>query len=207
MSDEKDKMIEFYDALFEGMSKNLGEHLSTSLKNVRDFRNSLNRETDRGCALMACAYLEDRLGEAFKKYLVDDEKIKNEILGNSGPIGSFSAKVKLAYLLGKIPKEVFRDLDTIRKIRNQFAHNPQQIDFNTQQIKDICLNICSIELDGIESYRNRYTRTVCAVLASLEWWIAEMTPISSPEYNAPKNPIKVFNETLDNAGLSRFQVR
>jgi DNA-binding MltR family transcriptional regulator len=43
----------------------------------------------------------------------------------SGPLGSFSTKIVLAFLIGMFTKESTQDLHIIREVRNEFAHKPK----------------------------------------------------------------------------------
>jgi hypothetical protein len=62
------------------------------LDEVVKFRQSLTSETDRGCALMAAAYLDAELEKLLSKHFVNSDKVKEEIFGHSRPLGSFSEK-------------------------------------------------------------------------------------------------------------------
>lgn len=53
-----------------------------------------------------------------------------------GPLGSFSAKIDIAYALGIITEQIFNDLKTIKDIRNEFAH-PKELEFLTFSSPDI----------------------------------------------------------------------
>jgi hypothetical protein len=69
-----------------------------------EFRSTLTDETDRGCALMAAAYLDDRLAELLKAYFVDDLPVAKKVLDLERPLGTFSARIDVAYLLGLPPR-------------------------------------------------------------------------------------------------------
>ena len=47
----------------------------------------------------------------------------------------------MALLLGLIPIQIHKDLNTIRRIRNLFAHKPEPISFDVMQIKDLASNL------------------------------------------------------------------
>src|SRR5262249_32748525 len=56
----------------------------------------------------------------------------------TGPLATFSARIDMAYLLGLIPDNVRRELHLIRKIRNDFAHSSENLDFNNEAIANRC---------------------------------------------------------------------
>ncbi|MEW6131271.1 MAG: transcriptional regulator [Acidobacteriota bacterium] len=134
---------------------------------VVEFRQSLTSETDRGCALMAAAYLDSEIGKLLDKYFVSNNKVKEEILGNSRPLGTFSAKIDIAYLLGFIGPKAHRDLHLIRKIRNDFGHVPTPMDFNDQSMAARCREFYHDAFDNSIPPRQKFTRVVLGVLAVL----------------------------------------
>jgi len=97
------------------------------LDQVIRFRLSLEVETDRGCALMAGAYLDSELKKLLKNHLVSNEKIQDELFELSRPLGTFSSRIDPAYLLGLIGPQAHRDLHLIRKIRNDFGTRLPQL--------------------------------------------------------------------------------
>lgn len=97
-------------------------------------------ESDRGCVLVGAAILESKLEELFREEFQANQvpkKLQDSIFDSNGPLSTFSAKIKLAYSLGYIGREVFDDLETIRKIRNDFAHSPLDVDFIGNDVSDI----------------------------------------------------------------------
>ena len=59
------------------------------------------------------------------------------LFGPMAPLATFSAKNKLAYGLGLIPKYCFTDLEKIRRIRNVAAHGYAAMSFEKQEIIEI----------------------------------------------------------------------
>ena len=92
------------------------------LEEFIDFRKSLIQESDRGCALMAADFIEDKLEKLLESYFIENEKVCKQLLKANGALATFSSKIDLTFLLGLIPKNVFNDLHILRKIRNEFAH-------------------------------------------------------------------------------------
>lgn len=134
---------------------------------VATFRNTLNAESDRGCALMSAAYLDSQLEELLRVNFIADSKVADELLAQSKPLSTFSSRIDLAYLLGRIGKMAHRDLHLIRKIRNEFGHTSAPLDFNHPAIAARCreLYYCIREVDVAP--RKRFTNTVLGVLACI----------------------------------------
>jgi len=138
--------------------------LSNMLQEVMEFRATLDEETDRGCALMAASFLDEQLRELLEMCLVDDPE-KEKFLGPQAPLGSFSARITAAFLLGKISKLAFRDLNLIRKIRNEFGHTSRPIRFADESVNNLCREFHYCTRDRKDDPRKRFTNTVMGVLA------------------------------------------
>jgi DNA-binding MltR family transcriptional regulator len=106
------------------------------------------KQGDRGTALIAAAWLDDALEALIRAHFRPDKSIADDFMRSDGPCGSFSARIKLAYLLDLIDPTPRRDLDKIRAIRNHFAHARREIRFSTPSIKDRCK-----DLHGARAYR------------------------------------------------------
>ena len=87
---------------------------------------------------MAAAYLDSQLDELLRAVFIDDQKVVGALLQSERPLGSFSAKIDMAYSLGLLPAEAYRHLHLIRKIRNEFGHRPEPITFNNPEISNRC---------------------------------------------------------------------
>ncbi len=99
----------------------------------------LSSASDRAAAILAAVIVENRLTDALKKILHDDTKVANEMFRSSGPVGVFSAKIDLAFLVGLCSADARRELVTVKDIRNAFAHSLAVTDFNTQKIENLTL--------------------------------------------------------------------
>src|SRR3990172_2102627 len=83
----------------------------------------LQKETERGAAVVAGALLDDLLLQLLAAFLVDDEPALRELLVNPyAPLSTFSSRIAAAYTLGLISREERGDLKLIKDIRNEFAH-------------------------------------------------------------------------------------
>jgi DNA-binding MltR family transcriptional regulator len=101
----------------------------------------LNKESERGQVLLAASALDEALKRLLAAYFLKDPKIQEAVFsGGSAPAGPFSNRIKLCYLLGLISEEEFRDLETIRSIRNDFAHKLDQA-ISKQSLEDRTQNI------------------------------------------------------------------
>ncbi|MDU4589925.1 hypothetical protein [Clostridium sp.] len=98
---------------------------------------SLEDESDRGCALLATAYLENELEITLRARLINDKGACDDVF-KRGALSNFASKINMAYLLGIISKKQKANILLIKGIRNIFGHSYDKIEFNSNQIKDKC---------------------------------------------------------------------
>ena len=99
-------------------------------------------ETDTGIAIVSAAYFDDCLKKLFSLNIdKSSRKIFEAIFDFNGPLGTFSSRINLAFGLSLISRKTHQRLKSIRKIRNEFAHSPYGISFNTEAIKNKIIGI------------------------------------------------------------------
>ncbi|RAT95702.1 MltR family transcriptional regulator [Brevibacillus sp. Leaf182] len=142
--------------------------MASSTSDALDFRRTLTDETDRGCALMAGAFLDDQIKYLLKDFLVDDKRSFDNLFSGTGGLSSFSSRIEMAYLLGLISPSIKRDLNLIRKIRNKFAHSAQKISFDTSGISDRCNDLSfTPEHDQKQSTRVKFIRVAFIIAGQI----------------------------------------
>ena len=146
---------------FEKFDKDFPQHL----KEVGEFHESLKQETDRGCALMIASFLDSKLENLLRAGFVSSPKVADENLGISGPLGTFSTRIDMSYLLGIIGPKIQRDLHLMRKIRNIFGHDYKLLSFNDDRVSNRCLELYHHTLETNESPRKIFIRTAMQILA------------------------------------------
>lgn len=114
------------------------------------FSGPFRTESDRACAVLGAALLDARLESLYDRRLRNS---KEELLSSNGPLGAFSARIRVASALAWISEDVRFDLDQIRSIRNEFAHNfDHELSFANQSIADKCrtLRVAQVLIDANE---------------------------------------------------------
>src|SRR5258706_8269848 len=101
----------------------------------------IERQRDRGAAIIAGACLEERLTELLQAAFEKHDDVSNQIFKGYGPLASFRAKIDLALLLGMYPEYTHKTLLIIKDVRNEFAHRSEKITSKTQRIVDLCSNL------------------------------------------------------------------
>ena len=103
------------------------------------FSNRFGTETDRACGVLGAAYLDAILEDLFRYRLT---AMQDDLLGQSGPLGSFNSRIKVAFSLSWINADTYADLITIKSIRNDFAHSfNHELHFGDPSIADRCRNL------------------------------------------------------------------
>jgi DNA-binding MltR family transcriptional regulator len=105
--------------------------------------------------------------------MIQGKEYEKEISGffkGTQPLGSFSARIKLAHYLNIISQQVRRDLDTIRDIRNDFARKLEFEDFKTQSIKDRCMNLQHDLLEENQDPRERFINTANVLIVFIDFF-------------------------------------
>ena len=133
-------------------------------REVLQIRQALGRETDRGCALTAAAYLDDMLTSLLTEYLVDDKKVVDQFFASAGPLSSFSAKIDMTYALGLLSAETRSSLHVLRRIRNDFAHVAAGVAFREDVVASRCVSLCR---DAGLTPRQRFTRGALRMVGAI----------------------------------------
>lgn len=117
-----------------------GPRVQPHLKGFVEFLDDLNKETERGVALVAAAMVDDQLGRTIEAFLIPNKGSAALLEGFNAPLGSFASRIAAAFALGLISEEEHRECDLIRKVRNEFAHQVR-VSFQTDKIVSLCAQL------------------------------------------------------------------
>jgi len=92
--------------------------------------------SDRLVAVIAVAFLDDRLKARLAGWLIDDAEASNKLLKPNGPLGGYGNRVDLGYSLGMYGKLIRDELAVVGKVRNDFAHRPHSLNFGSKHFKE-----------------------------------------------------------------------
>lgn len=137
-----------------------------------------NKETDRGCALILAANLDNRLSELLRNlYVEHPPKSEKNLFSSQGFPATFSSRIDMCYALGQIGEDEYHDMHLIRKIRNEFAHNESGLTFQSPSIYSRCTHfrlVEKFEVDyPLEKYRVSKPRNRFQILVATLCWIIE----------------------------------
>ncbi|RJF92672.1 MltR family transcriptional regulator [Noviherbaspirillum saxi] len=103
-------------------------------------------QSDRACALILAANLDNRLLELLKAFCIElGNDFSKSVFKGNGFMNSFSSKISLCFMLGLISSNEHHDLVLIRKIRNFFAHEEHGWNFQHQEIISRCHSLKMIQ--------------------------------------------------------------
>ena len=96
--------------------------------------------SDKACALIAVAWLDRALIALLSTKMlgVDAAEHKPIFYGQAAILGSFSSKIRLCYVLSLVTKDQAKLLNTMREIRNHFAHSLLPSSFNQELVAKEC---------------------------------------------------------------------
>jgi hypothetical protein len=92
---------------------------------------------DRTAAIMGAIFIEIALRTAISQHLTRDETDPNHARlfdSDEAPYREFAGRVRLARALGIIDEITFKQLESIRLIRNAFAHTLRHLEFKMEEV-------------------------------------------------------------------------
>jgi mannitol operon repressor len=130
--------------------------------------NELNKETERGAALVVGAVFDDILFGIIKSYLLQNKGTESLLESYNAPFGTFSSKIAACFGLGLITEPEYKELEFIRKIRNEFAHKVS-INFDDRKIIGYCssLKYGIRKVDKTATARYQFSTASAALAAQL----------------------------------------
>ena len=106
----------------------------------RNASTELAKESERGCVVLAFAWLDEQLTNNLKACLLPsakgDDLKSDELFAPGRPIGDASTKIDLSLRLGLLRPNTHRSLHMLRRLRNDFAHLASPITFETPNVRD-----------------------------------------------------------------------
>jgi mannitol operon repressor len=136
------------------------------------FANEFAHESDRASAILGAAYLDVLLEQLISSFLIDDQNAIGELLSVDrpyAPLSTFSARITAAYCLGLIDGIQYRDLKTIKRIRNRFAHGLQGLSFHDERMVRECKKLKThLMIHMPKDIREEYLLTVLILSTDIQ---------------------------------------
>jgi len=151
------------------------ENISLPDSLLDEYTENVLKESDRGCVIVSADMLDSSLESLLRlsfRHDKKDHKITNGLFLTYAPLSTFAAKINICYASELISNKMYSSLNTIRKMRNRFAHSRQVIDFQDQSNNDLLSVLISIRgaSTGDELYstlpdsiKNRRMFSLCVI--------------------------------------------
>ncbi|MGD0332987.1 MAG: hypothetical protein ABSA90_06985 [Xanthobacteraceae bacterium] len=108
--------------------------------NYRETLAETEHDSDRAAGIVGAVLVDESLSALLKSRLQPDSELITELFRSSGPLGAFSVKITTGFLMGLYSKVAWKELNTIKEIRNEFAHRPAR-SFSFPRIYDLAINL------------------------------------------------------------------
>lgn len=93
-----------------------------AIVDLQKLMESMLKESERAVVIVAAARLDAELEALLKHLLIPHPGGTDPLFDGDRMLGTFSAKIGMAYRLGAIDNDIEHSLQILRKIRNDFAH-------------------------------------------------------------------------------------
>lgn len=113
----------------------------------------------RTATILLVSFLEDTIKKTFcDQWKISSKRDIDRYFGSNGPLSTFSQRALVANGIGWLTNKQVSELDTLRKIRNDFAHNHRVHSLSSPELKDLCLSLQSRDeiWFGNESYKRSH---------------------------------------------------
>lgn len=98
----------------------------------------INRETARGAAIAGSALIDLMLRQSIEIRLLPDPDIRALLFENRGALQDFSYRIQMAYALKICGWRAYKDLCSIRDVRNVAAHSADAFEFDREEVAAAC---------------------------------------------------------------------
>jgi hypothetical protein len=118
-----------------------------------------------------------------------NKELKNRLFGAYGPVGTFAAKIDIAYALGITTEAIHIELNKMRRIRNAFAHSKRGLSLDTEPVKTMFYSL--VRPAGISgTYLEQFVKCGVVIDDHLEAYlvskgeIEDLRAVTAPTENA-----------------------
>jgi hypothetical protein len=148
----------------------LAEQSGADFTRVNRFFDALRREDDRGFILSIAAFAEELLGQLLLVYLTPGKHSTDLVEGFNAPLGTLSSRIKVCHAIGLLSAAQYADLDIIRRVRNEFAHNWEGCSFEDQKIAALVERLLPgrIVTEKPTRHRDKVNASATSIMVELE---------------------------------------
>ncbi len=114
----------------------------------QDFLLAAVKEDDRSLSILVVGYLDDKMAQLIRLQLVEPFR---KILNVHGMLGTLDSRLSFAAALRWIDHSTYNNANTLRKIRNRFAHNVDCSSFRDAAVSDWIRSLTEVESQFYDS--------------------------------------------------------
>ena len=137
--------------------RQLTEHLaqfSLDSSGYLEFFLSIVNESDRALAIVAFAYVDERLKELFARALNPEiSGGTKSLLDGMAPLSASGPRIQMAAALFWLKPSTYKNLDLLRKIRNAFAHESAANELTNSKIRGLVSSMIPMEQPVLDAWR------------------------------------------------------
>lgn len=108
----------------------------------------LRQQDARAMVLSLAAFIEDMLGRLLIAYFRDCKATRELVDGFNAPLGTLSARIKAGWSFGLLTEDQYKDMEILRKIRNEFAHDWKGVSLGRNDIAAMLGQLSGYTFDG-----------------------------------------------------------
>ncbi len=160
---------------------------------LRQVEEEMEGLSHRAAAVVGGAFVEEHLTHVLQSRMVRDEKVIEERFAPGRAFGDFGAKIDLGYLMGVYSKQAHKELITIKRIRNNFAHQLQVNSFDRDDMRDRCRNLILSQSKIVKAIRGADGHSIDLILGERKNERQEEIPLSDFAFETcPPSPRDQF---------------
>jgi mannitol operon repressor len=151
------------------MAQMAWEDAPPEILTLATFLQRFYKESDRGAALLAGSMLDEIALRILRAFLIEQPESEKLLEGFNAPLGSFNARLVAAYSLGLIETEEYNQANTVRKVRNEFAHGWGDLAFEDAKVAALVELLPRESREASTTARYRFNATVANLLGVWLW--------------------------------------
>lgn len=119
------------------------------------FMTIIKRQDERALVLSFATFVEDTLGRLLVAYFRNCKATKELVVGSSAPLGTLGTRIKAVFAFGLVTEQQYKDMEILRKVRNQFAHNWEGVSLERNDIAAMVGQLSGYTFTGISDSQGR----------------------------------------------------
>ncbi|WP_108519985.1 hypothetical protein [Bradyrhizobium algeriense] len=132
-----------------GEDKNVDESTSVSREDLQalvEGTKVLLLDGEASSAIRYTSLLEEHLRIALCSKMPNmDRKMEGILFEGYGPLSTLRSKIDIALALDVLTEALHRDAQTVRKIRNKFAHSSKNLGLSSDTLVQLCRNLSTFD--------------------------------------------------------------